>query len=110
MVRPARDVPSYGMVPSGQTFELQRFFDHVIQQLQGPVHIGTGSKKTEYRIVVNDASSLALQRWKDSAWATIFTIDANNDILGVAPVLTSPDGTKWRLTVADDGHLVTRSL
>ena len=89
---------------------MQRFFDHVMQQLQGPVYVGTGSKKTEYRIVVNDQSSLDLQRWKDSVWATIFTIDANNDMLGVAPVLTSPDGTKWRLTVADDGHLVTRSL
>ena len=110
MVRPARDVPSYGMVPSGHGLELQRFFDHVIQQLQGPVHIGTGSKKTEYRIVVNDSSSLELQRWKDSVWSTIFTVDGSNDMVGVSPVLTSPDGTKWRVSVANDGHLVTESI
>ena len=110
MVRAARDVPSYGMIPSGQNLEMQRFFDHVVQQMKGPVHIGTGSKKTEYRIVVNDSSALEFQRWKDSTWGTIFTIDADNDMLGGVPVLTSPDGTKWRVTVADDGHLVTRSL
>ncbi len=110
MVRTARDVPSYGMMPAGQNLEMQRFFDHIVQQLQGPVHIGTGSKKTEYRIIVNDSSSVELQRWKDSKWATIFSVDANNDMLGVAPVLTSPDGTNWRITVADDGHLVTESL
>lgn len=103
-------MPSYGMMPAGQNLEMQRFFDHIVQQLQGPVHIGTGSKKTEYRIIVNDSSSVELQRWKDSKWATIFSVDANNDMLGVAPVLTSPDGTNWRITVADDGHLVTESL
>jgi len=110
MVRPASDVPSYGMIPAGQNFEIRRFFDHIIQQLQGPVMIGTGSKKTEYRIVVNDSSALEFQRWKDSVWSSIFTIDSNNDMLGVSPVLTSPDGTKWRITVADAGNLVTQSL
>jgi len=110
MVRSARDTPSYGLIPGGQTMPVQQFFEHVIQQLRGPVLITAGSKKTEYRLVVNDDSALELQRWKDSEWATIFTVDSSDDMIGVSPVISSPDGTKWRLTVANDGRLVTESL
>jgi len=111
MATQSRDVPSPASIPASiQDPELRATLEDVYKHLRGATLTTAGStKKKQYRQVVNDDDRMEFQAWDGSEFSPRATLDNSGDLRS-GVVVASPDGTEYRITVADDGTLSSEAV